>query len=205
MKNYVNIYEDIVNNKYILNSYDKDLDRSNWISLWTKKVDYYEYQQLHIKDYEYISESFNYYLGLAENAISYIKYNFDGSFLPLVISHKRIDRTNYYNPMNLVADYRARDISQYLKYIFFNKDYSNFNFNGFFKKLNLNRNDFLLIYGRLLFPCFYFDLYDEIINKKIDQKKIVPIISRTIEYEKYLKLVYKEINKFVIIPNINWL
>lgn len=201
----MDIYDDIVNNKYVVYSYDKDLDRSNWISLWSNKLDYYEYQQLHIKNYNYILESFNYYLGLAENAISYIRYNFYDSYMPLVISHKRIKEKNYYNPTNLILDYRARDISQYLKYIFFNNKYLDFNFNKFFKELNLSRNDYILIYGRLLFPCFYFDLYDEIIINKLDQKKIVSIVNRTIEYENYLNLIHSEISKFVEIPKIDWL
>ena len=46
------------------------LRRDDWSLLWTNKVDYLEYQLSQIgRKYPLIRDSFNYYIGLAENAI----------------------------------------------------------------------------------------------------------------------------------------
>ena len=51
----------------------KTLERSNWEILWSNKVDYYELQiEENKKKYPLIRESFDYFIGLAENAISYL-------------------------------------------------------------------------------------------------------------------------------------
>ena len=196
--------DNIFNNKNFF-EYNNYLNRSNWIELWTKKIDFYEYQHNYIKTHDFLFESLNYYLGMAENAVSYIKYNIKQNNKPLVLSHKRIEKNNFYNPLNLIIDYRARDISEYLKYIFFTKKYKKINFYNFFIKLNFDRSDYILLYGRLLFPSYYFDLYDQIINNNLEQKKILDIISRTKEYEKYIKNIYNTILKIVDIPKIEWL
>ena len=200
----ISISDELINNKF----YEKPnhlLDRSNWVYLWSKKLDYYEYQHKHIKDYSFINESFNYYLGMGETAIAYIEYNFKEKRLPVFISHNRINGYDFFNPLNIVVDYKARDICQYLKFLFLNKKYTDFDFNNFFNKLKLDISDCILLYGRLLFPCFYFDMYDEIINNNIDQKKILEIVSRANEYEQYINMLYNKINKIINIPEIEWL
>ena len=69
-----------------------------------------------------IDESSDYYIGMAETAISYIKYNIQQTDNNLTICHKRIKNDEMSNPMNLVVDHRERDISEYLKYIFINQE-----------------------------------------------------------------------------------
>lgn len=50
------------------------LDRSDWYDMWQSKIDYIEYQMSQFgKKYKYINQSFNYYIGLAENAISILQ------------------------------------------------------------------------------------------------------------------------------------
>ena len=198
------IYNLIIGNKNYVKR-DSFLERTNWTILWSKKLDYYEYQQHHINKYSYIIESFNYYLGMGETAISYIEYNFMNKNIPKVISHKRISNIDFNNPINLIIDYRARDVSEYLKYIFLINKYKNFSFEQFFNKLKFNRDDYILLYGRLLFPNFYFDIYDDIINNNLKQKEILNIISRSNEYEEYVSMLYKKINSITKIPQINWL
>lgn len=203
-KETVNIINSIVSSKYIFGERGA-FDKFGWIDLWQKKLDYYEYQQEHIKYYKCISESFNYYLGMGETAISYINYNVGFNKIPIVLCHKRINREDYDNPFNMTFDYRARDISGYLKYLFLNKKYFDFDFVSFFKQANLNRLDLILVYGRLLFPSFYFDRYDDIINNNSDPKKIKSIISRSEEYEYFLKMIYTKVNSIVAIPRVDWL
>ena len=198
-----NILDNIQNTQHYFGNRSV-FDKYGWINLWQKKLDYYEYQQKHIDNYSYISESFNYYLGMGETSIAYIRYNISTNNIPLVLSHKRIN-DDYYNPLNFIFDYKARDVSGYLKYLFLNNKYCDFDIDSFLKKINFNRVDFILLYGRLLFPSFYFDLYDDIINNAINQKKIKSIIIRSDEYEKFLKIIYDKINGIVMIPGIDWL
>ncbi|MBQ2639951.1 MAG: hypothetical protein IJF92_04220 [Bacilli bacterium] len=199
-------YNPINNQKKIYNlKANNSLNKINWIYLWIKKIDYYEYQQKHIKDYKFLIDSLNYYLGMGEIAVNYIKYNLRNTSIPLVISHKRISKDNLYNPENIILDYRARDVSQYLKYLFFETEYRYFNFDKFLKMTNFTRDDYILLYGRLLFPCFYFDLYDEIVNSSLNQKDIIKIISRSEEYEAYVDMIYNKIIKITHIPKIDWI
>ena len=96
-----------------------------WDYLWIQKINYYEYQMLHVHDiYPALSESFYYYEGLAENAISYINYNFSYHTYEkkLYLCHNRISEKNFFNPLNLTIDYYARDIAEYIKFLFFSDE-----------------------------------------------------------------------------------
>ena len=111
----------------------KSLLRTNWVSLWSSKVDYIEYQMGHlIKKYPFLNNTIDYYLGLCENAITYIKNlkMFSDYKIPIGISHKRIikDATLFdlYNPLNLIIDYKVRNIAEYLKDAFFKDEDVNY-------------------------------------------------------------------------------
>ena len=65
-----------MNNMLILNETKSKLYRNSWASLWSAKLDYFEYQVSELgKDKPLILDSFSYYLGLGENAISYLLVN----------------------------------------------------------------------------------------------------------------------------------
>ena len=132
------------------------LKMSDWEELWSKKMDYFEYQISQIgKKYPLIRESFNYYLGLAELAISIIN-NIPKKDLYLCLSHRRIE--DIYNPLNLIVDYRVRDVSEYFKKNFFeNKDIVE-ELNLFLFNNNLSVNEKQVFFVRMLFPTYYFDI-----------------------------------------------
>lgn len=187
----------------------KNINRSNWVFLWSEKIDYIEYQLMHLdKEYPLLRNSVNYFIGMAENAISYV-YNTYYSLQPksdhLVISHKRITNQEFNNPLNLILDYRSRDIAEYLKYIFFNNDYDYLKIKSLLDYLNLDQFSYQLIYGRLLFPTYYFDKYDEIIGNNLAESEILPILKRTEEYEDYVTNIYMIINQIFSIERIDWL
>ena len=83
----------ILNNKDYLNYL---INQSNWTYLWSKKNDYYESININNK---YIKETINYYIGLAENAIEFIKYN-DIYTNSLFICN--CNKNELYNPLNIV-------------------------------------------------------------------------------------------------------
>ncbi len=193
-------------------SFDKSLLRTDWVKLWSEKIDYYEYQISQFgKKYPLLCDSLNYFIGLGENAISYIVNNqkSDNSFP--IVTHKRIDidggSFEFYNPINFVIDSRVRDISEYIKNCFFKDKLDFYELKSFFNISKLSNNEYMLLFARLLFPTYYFDIYDEIINNNLKEEKIVNIIKKIYDYEELLCMIYKYIvyDRKVPIEPIEWL
>lgn len=210
LKNRLINIEDIISYYYVPNSKIVDkLSKSNWGLLWENKIDYFEYQFRQMnKKYPIISESINYYIGLWENAVSFYN-NIDSNLLSnnsVSICHKRIniddDLNNFYNPLNLVIDYKERDIAGYLKSMFFNGQI--IDLNNILSKIPYTQVNASLLICRLLFPTYYFDMYERIINHGYDEKKLENIIKMTDEYEKFIKKIFVYYEKTNIIP-INWI
>lgn len=215
-KKYILIKKSNITYNNLLDYYEKNyisinnpiIDHSNWVYLWSKKIDNIEYQLRHIENkFLILSSSVNYYIGIAENAILYVKESLEGiDFNPLKkISHIRILENEINNPQNIIIDYESRDIAEYLKYIFFNDSYSYDEIDKIFSKFNFDELSLKLIYGRLLFPTFYFDMYDKIVTNLQEEKKIINIINRSEEYEDYLENIYSLICRHKKIPKITWL
>ena len=185
-----------------------NIDRTDWVYLWSEKIDYIEYQKIHLKgEYPLLEESINYFIGMAENAIMYVRNCFkeDNNLDDIVLSHKRIISKEFNSPINLIVDHRSRDISEYLKYLFFTNDYDYIKINQYLQKLNLNSYMYKLLYGRMLFPTFYFDKYDDIINKNKSEKEILTILKKVEAYEDFLKNIYLIINQNTAIKKVDWL
>lgn len=185
-----------------------NIDRTDWVYLWSEKIDYIEYQKIHLKgEYPLLEESINYFIGMAENAIMYVRNCFaeDSDLDDIVLSHKRITTKEFNSPINLIVDHRSRDISEYLKYLFFTNDYDYIKISKYLQKLNLNSYMYKLLYGRMLFPTFYFDKYDDIVNKNKSEKEILAIIKKVEAYEDFLKNIYLIINQNVAIKKVDWL
>ena len=201
-------YHDNFNIKFIPSFPNKELEilqRNNWGRLWSIKIDYIEYQLLHIRNsYPIINSSVNYYIGLAENAISYFNM-LDLNNSNLYISHRRISESNMYNPLELVIDYKVRDIAEYIKYNFFYNHMTIDDINNYISKLDLENIDYILLYVRLIYPSYYFDLYEEIVNEKKEESEIKKIIELSSQYEELLFEVYRLLKKKVNILGIDWI
>ena len=203
-------YNDIFKlNTITFNKTDNILRRDDWYKLWTEKIDYFEYQINQMgKKYPIIRQSFSYYVGLAENAI--ILFNITNKDkLNICLSHKRIkhNSTTYdlYNPLNYVIDYRIRDICEYFKDCFFNNKDIYTDIQNYLFYNNLNYEESCLFFSRLLFPSYYFDLYENILIDNIDENELNRIISKSIEYENLLKKVYYFLRQNNKLPLIEWL
>lgn len=173
------------------------LDRTNWSLLWSKKVDYYEYQFKHIKGlYKSIDESFEYYIGMTESSISYINYNIGKTNLKKCLCRNRMVEKEYYNPLNIVIDHRSRDIGESLKTMFWNNNYNTRKIKNTLSQIDLTLENCMLIYARLLYPSYYFDAYEMTITNRIDETNIKKIISRIEEYEKFVSEVFSILQGF---------
>ncbi len=186
----------------------KSLLRTNWVSLWSNKVDYIEYQMGHlIKKYPFLNNTIDYYLGLCENAITYIKNlkMFSEYKIPIGISHKRITKDatlfDLYNPLNLIVDYKVRDIAEYLKDAFFKGEDVNYILNIVFKNFWFDKLNLSLLVARLLYPSYYFDLFEEIIDKELDENIIFSLTKKSSKYEEFIDSIIKNCN----LQNLQWL
>ena len=185
-----------------------NLDRSNWYYLWSKKNDFTEYKYTYQKGKSKIlDESIDYYMGMAETAISYLKIMQDENINTqnLYLSHKRIELKELYNPLNIVVDYKERDISEYLKYLFYNEQENNININEI---INIVQNYNLQperIYARLIYPTYFFDICEKFDTEKNFENDLKKIIYNADKYEQYLKIIYNEFSKKFSIKKIDWL
>ena len=196
-------------------SYPKGLLRDNWLNLWISKIDYLEYHhEQNFSKFPLINSSFNYFIGLGENAISYLsetlrKYKADYSDVG-VISHDVIlvDDTiyNLYNPENIIIDHKARDLAEYIKVSFFKDNYSIFDeLDEYFRHHYFSIFGIELVIARVLWPSFYFEAYDEVMRNKITESSVLKITSRVSEYERYLGDVFKYFRRFYPIEEVSWL
>ena len=213
LKIYVNLNKKITLNEII--SFDNFLYvkniKINWGNLWSKKIDYLENLiNENGKKYPLIVDSFNYFVGMTENAISYYNsitvpkdYNF-------CLNHKYINYDDYietiYNPLNIIFDYRARDIAEYIKNSFFNNNISIFNeLHDLLSKNYLSIIDIKLIIARILYPSFYFNLYENILINNQNENILVSIINGLETYEKYLSNIINFFKQYYDVDSINWL
>lgn len=189
----------------------KVLERNSWEKLWEDRNDYIEefIGQNSIK-YPLIRESSDYFIGLAENAISYLvnnkRENVKDVFLDgMVLSHKSLN-DSLYDPFNIIFDHKSRDVAEYIKLSFF-KNNSNiyYELDNYFKNNPYSRYGMEVLYSRVLYPSFYFNVYDEIISGKKEEKEINYIINKIDAYEKYLYSIYLYLTKYFPIPIPNWL
>lgn len=188
-----------------------DNQPKNYFDLWSQKIDYYEYQITQFgKQFPIIRESFNYYVGLAENALLFYKMIYNDKYKDMVICHRRIksDDTIFelYNPFNFIVDFKIRSYVEFFKNEFFydERDIKE-DIYVYLNTILNNSYEVMLFFSRLLFPTYYFDLYELIINNYEDEKKILTIINKVNDYEYLLQEIYLYLTSYVNMPSIEWL
>lgn len=189
------------------------LKRNEWDTLWGTRIDYLEYQINQMgKKYPILVDSFSYFVGMAENAISYVKNTIietkKEELDKDVISHNKVyDSINsIYDPLNIIIDHKSRDVSEYIKASFFLNNKKIFEeLDIYFSKNYYSFYGIRLLFGRVVYPSFYFDLYDNVILGNVKESEVLNITSRTVEYEAYLREIYYYLRKFYNIPMIDWL
>lgn len=192
---------------------DKILTRNNWNVLWSTKIDYFEYQINQMgKKYPILVDTFAYFTGLAENAISYVKYTtletqMETSDNP-VISHRKINNNiePLYNPLNIILDHKSRDIAEYIKLSFLNKNTNIYQeLDSYFSNNYYSEYGLRLLYARIIYPSFYFDMYEQIIQGLRKESDLLNIVTLLDDYELYLKEMYYYLKKYHNIPEIDWI
>ena len=207
---------DMINiwDKMPVNLHNPHLERPNWGLLWSEKIDYFEYQISELgKDKKVVINSFGYFAGLCENAISYVN-KINASIKPinknLVLCHKRVkypnNHLNYDNPLNFIFDLEVRDVAEYLKgEMLVDQEYALIDLKAYLNMRHLDLYEINMLYARLLYPSYYFDLYENVMNFNINEDCLIKIIEKTPDIESFLQKSYEIINSFYPIEPIEWL
>lgn len=183
--------------------------KCDWFFKWCDKLDYYEYQISQFdKKYKELSSSFLYYSGLTENAIWYVK-NVEDKEFDMYINHYKIKKgmtvNDYYNPALMTIDSRVRDVAEYYKKEFFYNKLSVDKVYQYVYNAYLSNEEMILLFSRLLYPSYYFDIYDEIFLNNDSFNKLSIIIKKVNDYELFLKDIWYFLNNIYQMPEIDWI
>lgn len=194
---------------HIDNTKFKSLSKNNWYNMWINKIDYFEYQLSQFgKKYHVLMESANYYVGLAENSISFLSNNILKYEDSLVVSHKRINNIgliDLLNPLNLIIDNRSRDLAEYIKSKFFNSNYNSSEAITDIARFNFTNEQYIFLFSRLLFPTYYFDKFEDILFDNKNQNELLKIINKSESYTMFLSDIYNHFIKRLNIYPIEWI
>lgn len=186
------------------------LERNNWEILWSNMIDYYETQiGENQKKYPKIRETIDYYIGLTENAISYIvntKNTLNKEISDSkVISHSTLS-SPLEDPLNLILDHKSRDVGEYIKESFYNNNkYIYQELEEYFTHNYYSKYGMQILIGRLLYPSHYFNIYDKILSNKAKEEELDKIINQNKKYEIYLYNIYTYLTKYYDMPFPEWL
>lgn len=186
---------------------------NDWSILWMNKIDAFEAQMSEVNtEYPLVQESSSYYIGLAENAVSYFKDTMleeDHSSILVNLNHKRVYYNDFSghinNPLTFTFDYEVRDIAEYIKSSFFDGVVDFEEIEDLLLDVGFSKASYRLLFARLLYPSYYFDSIKKIFVYDEDESIIERFIDKNKEYEDFLMDIYNIINRKVSIPPIEWL
>ncbi len=202
------MYDDILNLKKI--SMRFDLTRTNLIEEWTKEIDTLENELLEYnKEFAVVRDSFDYYVGCAENAIQLYK-NFSNNNLGnenLSIGHFNCGMLNmkaFLNPFFLSYVDFYYEQANYIKYKFFNNkiDYEELNI-----IINNCKNPEIL-FACLLHPSYYLFLLKKLVssdNKGFILDEIIYYLKKNNKYNEFLIFFKNKIKNIKEISLLDWI
>lgn len=177
-----------------------------WGTLWSNRVDYYLEQLKEVVDINEIKYAMDYYISLAEIAISYfntLEEIYKSNELTYTISHhitsSPVTKYELYNPSNMCKDLIVRDVAEYIKASFFEDILTNNEILNLIDRINLNEAlaNYLLV--RLIYPSYMFKIYDNYIETKEIDRKFYEYMKKSREYEHLLANIYNKLKlKFPI-------
>lgn len=184
--------EDI--NLYKINNY-KEYNKYtiNWISCWERKCDLLTNTLYQSSCSLEIKEVADYYLGLTEIAIQYLKntnYQKEYGSKELYISRRRQDKENNRNPLDLVIDRKERNLAEKIKNDFFYKTNTKYTIEKIQQLIETEELDKNIVIARLIFPTYFYDIIDKYIDEENIENDIKNITKKSLEYETMLKQLF---------------
>jgi spore coat protein YutH len=208
----------------------------NWKELWATRHDQMEkFWILKVRDHpndemdKRLIESFPYYSGLTENAIQYLVDteidDLPRAFDTATVCHHRFTKEIWSTekfvkfPMDWVYDHPSRDLSEYIRTIYFQEpetfQASMYAFlEKYERKTPLSSFAWRLLYARLLCPLHYFELVEGFYStnnedlKEQYRKELEDMLHTSGNYESFLGEFYRLLGISTTryyIPEIPWL
>ena len=195
----INNYGDFVSEGYILIKLNHLIDEISFKELenfnvsiskkadigfydkWVSRLDYLEKQLTELSDNKFINNSFDYFVGIAEQLLGFIKDNYDDSGESFVIHQKfNLNTIDFYNPVNVTIGNEFNDIASYIHI----KNDWNLLSNILDK---INTNDKVYLFVKLAFPFEYFRAINLYITGDESKFELISSFVNNIEqYERYL-------------------
>ena len=189
------------------------LNRTSWSYLWEKKIDYVEeWIESKKEKYKDIYSYVYFFIGVAENALLYIKEieksELQTEYDKLCFQHNRINYNTtlyeYYDPANLIIDHSSRDVGEYIKNYFINNNLNIDILIDYLNKYNFSTYWIKMLYVRIIFPSFFFDYFENIMNNHDCAINVASIEKMCNNYLKLITDVSILLNKKYNIPIIDW-
>lgn len=171
-----------INDIYLLNKLDVG-DKYNYVSMeefWCNKIDYIEMQVYELSNIKNINYSIDYFVGISELLLSFLKENYVCNRISFV--HRSNDILNpldFYNPLNIIVGDSYKDVVSYIRL----KDDWDLLY-SLVDKCTLF--DEIYVFVRMCFPFYYFDLVSNIIIDGKDEEKLLVYLNDIRGYEEYL-------------------
>lgn len=202
------MYDDILKLRKI--SIGFNLERINLIEEWTKEIDILENEfSEYNKEYIIVKDSFDYFVGCAENAIQLYKKCSNNSLdnENLSIGHFNcglLNMKSFLNPMFLsYIDFDYEQVN-YIKYKFFNNKIN-------YEELNIiisNCKNPGILFACLLYPSYYLFLLKKLVssnNKALMQNEIVNYLNKNKSYIEFLISFKNKLKNIKEINLIDWI
>ncbi len=176
-----------------------------------KEIDKSEEQMTgYNKEYLLVQNVFNYYIGLAENAVSYLSDSIKESNIhDKSISHIYIDNELINKCLiditNISYNYKLKDVAEYLRIILINDLEWKKTLYKFLNRYKLKEFDYRFLYAEIIYPRYFFEIFNKIINKNKSNKELENMIKEIDNVEKRINELFIIINKYCKIPPIFWI
>ena len=205
----VNDRDSDVTLKYLekYSKYSLEIEEFDFLKKWKEKIDLIEELLIEFnKEHLLLQDSINYFIGMSENAITLIsEYEHE---ISKDISHDinlyNYNNESFNNPFNFIRLNKLYDVSQYIKYNFYNDCIDYDELYDILKKIN-NEYDEAFFFSCLLYRDFYFDVVIKIIEGKESVDKIRIFINKIKSYEDLLSFCRQNLRKCKWLSLINWL
>lgn len=163
------------------NQYKKDYVYMD--KFWEDKIDYLEMQLSELSQNKLLNNSFDYYVGIAEILVDYLRRNYEKGREQICLSHRCLtclDSLEYYNPLNISFDLKYKDIAAYLR--------RSGDTNLILEEIEktVGTMDYIYFFVRMTFPFDYFHELQEVLIDGKSNENLIRIVNRVGEYEKYL-------------------
>ena len=205
-------YNDISANDITLNDLNKyfainhrDLESNNLAKEWENTIDTIENEMSEYnKEYSLVQESLNYFVGISENAIQMIKeVNFSTNNISHKININNFNRFELNNPFNLINSNKMYDISNYIKYNFYNYT---IDYNELHEIINKSsKDDIVVLFCLLLYQEEYFEIVKKILLGKTDEKELNKYINRVNDYKSLLRYIKNSLHNVSIFNGLEWI